>query len=278
MRDRVSWPTRDTFAVLPYALIAALLNAPILTRFATAIPADVGDPLLNTWILWWNAHAAPWSGSYWNAPAFAPAPSALALSETLLGLTVITTPLQWLGAAPLVAYNALFVVTPWLNGVCAYALCRSLTGRRDAAFIGGLYFMLAPYRAAQLPHVQTLATFYMPLALLALHAYWRTGRGRWLACLFVATVLNGLVSGYHLVYFGLLLGFVLIWMAASRAESQRLALAVVTLAAAAAALLPVLLPYRQTHERWDLHRNVGEMVSFSADLASITAAALSCGT
>ena len=263
----------DVAALTLYAALALALNAPLLPVFATAIPSDIGDPLLNTWILWWNAHAAPWSADYWNAPAFAPAPFTLALSETLLGLTPVTTPVQWLGASPLVAYNVLYVLTPFFNGAAAYALCRALTGRRDAALIGGLYFMLAPYRAAQLPHVQTLATFYMPLALLGLHAYWRSGQRRWLACLFAATVANGLVSGYHLVYFAVPLGVALVWMAAASRDWRRPAIAAGTVAFAGLALLPVLLPYRRVHAHWDLRRGIGEMLTFSADVASFMSGA-----
>ena len=88
----------DVMALGLFAALAVALAAPLLPQFSTAIPSDIGDPLLNTWILWWNAQTAPWAADYWNAPAFAPAPYALALSENLLGLTPITTPLQWLGA------------------------------------------------------------------------------------------------------------------------------------------------------------------------------------
>jgi hypothetical protein len=268
-RDR-AWAVT---ALALYGTLALALNAPLLPHFTTAVPSDIGDPLLNTWILWWNAQAAPWASGYWNAPAFAPAPSALALSETLLGLTPITTPLQWLGAAPLTAYNVLFVLTPFLNGAAAYALCRALTARGDAALIGGLYFMLAPYRAAQLPHVQTLATFYMPLALLGLHAYWRSGQKRWLACLFVATVANGLVSGYHLVYFALPLAVALVWVAASSTDWRRPAAIAGTLVTAGVTLLPVLIPYERVHANWNLRRGIGEMLTFSADLGSFLSAA-----
>ena len=62
----------------------------------------------------------PFTAAYWNAPAFAPAPHVLALSETLLGLTWLTSPLQWLGASPLVAYNVLVLATPVLNGLSMY--------------------------------------------------------------------------------------------------------------------------------------------------------------
>jgi hypothetical protein len=258
--------------VICYAAVTLLLYAPLVGRFHDAVPADPGDPILNTWILWWNARQAPWSVAFWHAPAFAPAPYAFALSESLLGLSAFATPLQWLGASPLQAYNAVFVLTPILNGVAAYGLCRLVTGRRDASFVGGLYFMMAPYRASQLSHVQTLATFYMPLALLGLHAFVQTGRRRWLALLLAATVANGLVSGYHLVYFAVVLGLALAWMVAARHWRATAAVAA-TLGAALLALLPVLLSYRRVHQLWDLRRGLGEMSVFSADVTSFIAGA-----
>src|SRR5207249_3913248 len=120
--------------------------------------------------------------------SFAPAPYAFALSETLLGLTWLTTPLQWLGATPLVAYNVLFVVMPVLNGLSAYWLCLTLTERTDAALVGGLACAFAPYHASQYAHIQTRALFWMPIALVGLHRYWMTGRRWWLACLALGVV------------------------------------------------------------------------------------------
>ena len=83
-------------------------HAALLGGFDSAIPTEPRGPLFNTWILWWNAHHVPFTTAYWNAPAFAPAPYALALSETLLGLTWLTTPLQWLVGSPFAGANVTF--------------------------------------------------------------------------------------------------------------------------------------------------------------------------
>ena len=106
----LSWP----WVAGLLALLSLALHGPLLPRLSSAIPSDLGDPLLNTWILWWNVQRLPLTEAYWSAPAFAPAPYAFALSETLLGLTWLTTPLQWLGASPLVTYNVMFVLEPVL--------------------------------------------------------------------------------------------------------------------------------------------------------------------
>ena len=180
----LSWP----WVAGLLALLSLVLHGPLLPQFSSAVPSDLGDPLLNTWILWWNAQRLPLTEAYWNAPAFAPASNAFALSETLLGLTWLTTPLQWLGASPLVAYNVMFVLEPVLNGLSAYWLCITLSGRRDAALVGALAFAFAPYHASQLSHLQTEATFFMPVALVGLHRYWTSGAWRWLVLFSAAMI------------------------------------------------------------------------------------------
>lgn len=101
----------------------------LLRDLAHLVPSDLGDPLLNTWILWWNAHAVPLSDAWWNAPAFFPARDTLALSEHLAGLSILTTPVMWAGASPLVAYNLAFLLTFVLSAIGGYALGYQLTRR-----------------------------------------------------------------------------------------------------------------------------------------------------
>ncbi len=45
---------------------------PLVLSFGSRLPSDIGDPGLNTWILWWNAHAVPLTPRWWNAPIFFP--------------------------------------------------------------------------------------------------------------------------------------------------------------------------------------------------------------
>src|SRR4051812_46241777 len=163
-----------------YAGVTAAITWPIAAHLRSALPHDAYDPALNTWILWWNAHAVPYTARWWNAPAFHPVPGVLAFSEHLLGLSLISTPLQWLGAGPQTAYNVVFLLTFPLCALGAFLLAFELTHREDAAFIAGLLFGFAPYRIAHLPQIQCLAAFPMPFALLGLHRYLRDPRPRWL--------------------------------------------------------------------------------------------------
>ncbi len=256
---------------LVLGVLSLALHRDLLPRLMSAIPSDLGDPLLNMWILWWNAWTIPFTAEYWNAPAFAPAPYALALSETLLGLTWLTTPLQWLGATPVLAYNVLVLATPVLNGLSMYWLCLTLTTRRDAAVVGGLACAFAPYHASQLAHVQTQAMFWMPVALVGLHRYWNTGGRRWLVCLAAATALNGLTCGYFLLYFAVLLGLAIVWLTVASRSIRKLGGVAAALAAAALALLPVILVFRRVRNAWSLERPFYEIDGFSADLFLLAA-------
>ena len=262
----LSWTWGFSFVL---GVLTLALHRGLLGRFGSAIPSDLGDPLLNTWILWWNAQAVPFTQQYWNAPAFAPAPYALALSETLLGLTWLTTPLQWLGASPVVAYNVMFVAIPVLNGLSAYWLCLTLTGRRDAAMIGGLAFAFAPYHATQFAHIQTQATFWMPVALVGLHKYWSTSQRKWLVCLGGATALNGLTCGYFLLYFAVLLALAVGWLTIASGTRRKVMDVLVTLAIAALVLAPVILTYRFVKSLWDLQRPASEIESLSSDALAV---------
>ncbi len=245
------------------------MHAELIRGIRVSIAGDLGDPLLNTWILWWNAQQVPLTDAYWNAPSFAPMSNALALSETLLGLTWLTTPLQWMGASALTAYNVMLIVAPLLNGLSAYWLCLVLTSRRDAACIGAIAFAFAPYHAARLSHLQTEMMFFMPLALVGLHRYWATNRPGWLALLAASTALNALACGYFLLYFGVLLVIAVAWLAVSSGDLKKAAAVIAAIGIAAVALAPVMMEYRAVRGDLGLTRPGIEDPGLSADVSSI---------
>ena len=144
----------------------------------------------------------PLTAAWWNPPAFYSLPGVLSFSEHLLGLSLVATPIQWLGGSPLFAYNVVFLLTFPLCAIGGYLLALEMTKRHDAAFIGGLLFGFAPYRMSQLAHLQVLAAFGMPFALLGLHRYLRDPRPRWLVLFGCGWLLQALCNGYYLLFFG----------------------------------------------------------------------------
>ena len=118
-------------ALLLFLLLAVAWTWPLAANLSLRIPHDPGDPILNTWILWWDAHAIPFSARWWDPPIFYPMAGALALSEHLAGVAIITTPLQWAGVSALATYNIALILSFALSGFFAFLLGRRLTGRRS---------------------------------------------------------------------------------------------------------------------------------------------------
>ncbi len=259
-------------ALLAYCLITVALTYPLVTHLSSRVPNDPVDPLLNIWVIWWNAHSTPLTQAWWDAPSFYPAHGAFALAETLLGLTPITDPVQWCGGSPLIAYNIAFLLSFILSAISAHALVHSLAGRDDAALIAGLAYGFAPYRAGQLSHLQVLCSWWMPLALLGLHRYMSTRNRRWLVLFASCWLFQGMSNGYFALYFSVI---VIAWMAWFSVRVRSISSVPSILIAWGIAAIPmvlILLGYRQVHLALGMHRSIQEIQSFSADVTSLFAA------
>jgi MFS family permease len=251
-----------------YVTLALVLTYPLVVNLRHGVPSDLGDPLLNTWILWWNAHAIPLSDAWWNAPAFYPSQGVLTFSEHLAGLSPITSPIIWLTGNAQLAYNVAFLLSFVLSAVFGYLLGLEVTGRRDAAFIGGLLFGFAPYRIVQAPHLQVLSSYWMPLALVGLHRFRRNRRIRWLVLFGAAWLMQALCNGYYLVYFSVLVACWLGWFLPWRRRRDVLSVAVAW-GVAMVPLVPVLLKYRAVHASLGLRRGLSEILEYSADITAL---------
>jgi hypothetical protein len=198
-----------------YTALAVAYTWPVAAHLGDRVPVDGHDPLLNSFLLWWNAHRLPLTSGWWNSPFFFPLGGTIAMSETLLGLSIVTTPMLYLGASPLLAYNVVYLLSIPLCGLATYLLVRELGGTRGVAFLGGLAFAFAPYRAAQLAHLQVLCAFWVPLALLGLHRYLRTGRRRDLALAAAAWAMQGLTNAYLFLFLSVLVAAWVAWFVVS---------------------------------------------------------------
>jgi hypothetical protein len=259
-------------AFLLYLLLSLLITWPLAVHLSDGVPHDLADPLLNTWLLWWNAHAIPFSAQWWDGPFFHPIPGVLSFSESLVGLTPLATPLQWLGAPALAAYNAAFVASFALSAFSMHLLARALGLRPGASLVAGLAFGFAPHRAADLAHLQVLSAYFIPLVFLAAHRFVQGGRRIWLGLFGGAWVLQGLSNGYFLAYTGLLFAAWLLWFARSMPDRRRAASLVFAWGLALSCLAPVLWRYSRWHAAYGFERRIEEIESFSVDVRGFLAA------
>ena len=261
-----------TLAAAALAVVTCAYTWPLITHPGSLVPHDKGDPLLVSWILWWSTHAVPLTAAWWNAPAFYPSPGVLAFSENLLGLAPITAPVIALTHSPLAAYNAAFLLSYLFSGLAAYWLAFVLTRRHDASFVAAAAFAFAPYRLSHTQHLQLLSSYWMPVAIGALHQYVAAPRWRWAALFAASWLLQALACGYYLFFLSI---FVLLWVAwfgsgrLARREWVRLAGAWFV---AVCLLAPVLLGYRSIHGFYGFKRSPVEVVNYSADIAGLWSA------
>jgi hypothetical protein len=259
---------RIQHSALFFLLLAVAWSWPLATRLSWRLPHDPGDPLLNTWILWWNTHAVPFSEAWWSPPVFYPMRGSFALSEHLAGVALFTAPLKLLGVNPIAAYNVALILSSWLSGLFAFLLGRQLTGSAAAGALAGAAFGFAPYRASQLSHLQVLTAQWMPLALYAMHSYVDDRRRRWLALFAAAWLIQALSNGYYLLFFPLLIVLWLAWFIDWRRDRRPGVALGLTFAGSSILLVPTLLKYREVHAALGLERTLEEMQMFSARIAS----------
>jgi hypothetical protein len=259
-------------ALFGYAALTVMLTWPLVVRLPAVLPHDVGDPVLNVWILWWDAHVAPLTERWWNSPMFWPSPGTLAFSETLLGLTPITTPIQWLGGSAVTAHNVALLLTFPLSALAAHALVYRLSGRHDAGLVAGLVYGFNPYRVAHIPHIQVLASFWMPVALLGLHEFAASKRPRWLVVFAAAWLMQALSNGYYLLFFPVLIGIWVLWFLGSRKNLGALWAVAGVWMVASLPLAPILYTYQRVVSANGFGRSGGEVLLYSADLVSFVRA------
>jgi hypothetical protein len=251
-----------------YSALAVALTFPLVLHLSSVMPHDLGDPLLSTAILWWNAHVPWFTQRWWNGFAFYPAPGFMALSDPRVGESLLATPLQWLGCSPVAAYNLTLLATFPLSALAAHWLAFVVIERHDASALCGLAYGFCPFRIAHLPHLELLAAFGMPAALAALHRYYGTRRRRWLVVFAIALVLQGLCSSYYLLFFAVFLALWLLWFTRSD-NIGRLPAIFLAGGVAFAALVPLALGYARIHAYYGFARHLDEIIKFSADATSV---------
>lgn len=213
-------PAAVLLAALLCTLVALAWLWPLPLRPGSALVPDLGDPLLNTWILAWNFHqGASGAGSYWDANIFHPLDGTLAFSETLAPLAVLGFPVWLITGNAVLAYNVLLLLSFAVGGGAVFALTRRYleetigapssrartTALVAAAGLGALLFAFSPYRQQHLPHIQVLWASWLPLTVLAAERYLDRPSAGWLTVTVGSATALALTNTYFAVFGGLVL-------------------------------------------------------------------------
>lgn len=251
--------------------IALLITWPLATCADRCLSGNLGDPLLNAWIVGWGAdRLADGLRGVWDAPIFHPHDDTLAYSEHLLGIAALVAPVYWLSENAILAYNVAFIAAYALAALGMYLLAKQLTGRMDVSFAVALAFASSPYlTTSQTTRLQMLYCGWMAIGLAGLHGYFDTRSRARLAMFVVAYVMLGLSNMYLFVFFTIPVALVMgygVWTSARKARTvTELAIAMTLVTGAIA---PIALLYRGVQRDMTFERTVDENVRYSASVRS----------
>jgi len=285
LRLHAGWP------LLAYLALSLLLTWPLVAQLGVRLPG-LGDALLQTWVLAWNAHILRTDpAAYWQSPLFYPYPDTAAYNDQHLVQSLVGAPLIWATGNPVLAYNVLVLLSFALTGWAVYLLALDLAAEAApsappaalawGAFVAGCAVTFSAYRMAHIEQLNLLQTAWLIFALFALRRLLRpldARGGRWRDAL-----LLGLCAGLQVataVYYGFFAGavlgaYVLLWAGWSLWRRVRFAaplpwavLPRLGVAGLLAALIgvPLLLPYLGLYRTLGIVRSPAELENWSAPL------------
>jgi hypothetical protein len=271
---------------LGYQGVAIVMTWPLVLGIGRDVPGDLGDSLLNLWIIGWGAEHVPrlfagqiTLGDYWNANIFHPEPLALAFSEHLFGQAIQILPVYWLSSNLILGYNLLFLSSFALSGLGMFLLVRDVLDEDSdagswivaAAFIAGLIYAFLPFRVAQVGHIQSLSSQWMPFALYGFRRFVLTNRWPALASGSAALLMQHWSCGYYMVFFAPLVPLWVVhqaWSAGRLGDWRLWAGFGVAAGLVAAGTWPFLALYLEAQRVHGFERPLGEVMRYSADVYS----------
>ncbi|MEA2329519.1 MAG: hypothetical protein QOE68_4478 [Thermoanaerobaculia bacterium] len=240
-----------------FLLFTIVLTWPVAIRLDTAT-SDLGDPLLNTWILDWDLYSITNAPAHiYDANIFYPAKYPLAYSENLFGIALVALPFYFFGFTPLAVYNIALLLGFAFCGYGAFVLGRVLTRSTAAGLVAGILYSFVNFRIDHLAHIQFVWGGWMPMMLAALLHYWRRPTTRNAILLGICVLMNGLTN-IHQFLFGttaIVLSIALLAILSTRFKWRTLIGAALATMIAVALMVPVLLPYKHVSEMYGMVRD-----------------------
>ena len=159
------------------------------------------DTRFNTWILAWVQHSLTSQPfELFRTNAFYPAPDALAGSEHMIGIALLTLPIKLLTSNAVLVYQFAMMLSFLILGLTTFALVRWLTGSVWVAIVAGVIALFMPWRTHELAHLQLLGAHWFPLIwLLTFRILLKNGKPQD-GVLLSAVLSLQLLSSYYLAY------------------------------------------------------------------------------
>ena len=262
--------SRRRILILLLGVVLVVGNTwPLAARLDRIGRVDSHDGQYGLWQATWVARALVTDPVHvYDANIFFPHRSTLAFSEPALLAGVLGLPAFVMTGSPYATHNLAVLGFFLLSFLTAYGLGRYLTGGTLPAVALGISYAFSPYMFARTAQLPMMATFGLPLALLALHRF-VDAPSRWTAAGIAGALwLQALACGYYTVFAVLVVSLGVLYFAVqgSRWRSAHYwfssgAAALLTMAC----LLPLLWPHIRLARVQGFSRPIGEASAFAAD-------------
>jgi hypothetical protein len=231
---------------------------------------DAGDSAFFAWAVGHELHALTTDPARLpHGNIFHPLRYTLGMDEPVLGTTLLVAPLALFTGDAVLFFNVARLLTFVVSALTAYACARGLGSGEAASLLAGAAFAFSPIRTDQLAHLSTLGTQWLPLVVLFLFRFLRGGKVRDALLAAAAYALAAYACGYHAV-----IGMIVLPLAAIPllwGRWSRLPAALLAMALAAAALLPLYLLHRTALAPLGYARGVDETAEYSAPVEAFLA-------
>lgn len=254
---------RELGLVALFGLAAVVFTWPLARTLNTALP-DLGDPVLNAWIINWDIHALFTNPlRLFHSPMFYPAKYSLAFSENMLAIALVMAPFRKLGLSPVATYNLASIFGFTLGCYGASVLARAAGRSLFAGVVTGLGFGFCQFFFDHLPHLQITWSGWIPLILAGLLYYWQAPSAKRAALPAAAFLANALTNIYFMLFATAALAITLAFLAlAGPRRSLRAWIHLgVAFVVAGILLYPVLRPYQIASKTYNMKRGSGEVGS-----------------
>ncbi len=187
-----------------FVLATGVMLFPLSIQFTDHVP-DWGDPLENTWVLAWDAHALVDNPlDLYNANIFYPYPNALAFSESQLASAALGRPILFASNNPILSYNFVFLAAFVLCGFNTYLFVYDVVRNRGGALVAGAAFAFWAYKFNHLSHINLITLQWLALVLFSLRRALSQDRAVF-SILFGVTLLLQALSSWYAALMTLLL-------------------------------------------------------------------------
>ena len=254
-----------------FLVITLIMTYPLVLRLGSSV-RDLGDPLLNSWILSWNIERLIHldASGVFDANIFYPQKKTLAYSEFLVPQSLVALPVKLLSGNPVLAHNFVVLFAFLTTGLGMFFLARYLTRNTLAGIAAGFIFAFSPFMFAHLYQVQVLTAGGIPLAFLFLHKFFADDRLKDIMLFGLFFILQALANGYYALYLIIFAGLFVLVFALVRKKFKDVRFWLRTALCGAmilACLGPFFYQYLQVQKEMGFKREIG----FTAALSSYAA-------